>query len=189
MITLIFLISPFSEGKSVVNIRSVHLTNGGIFPSLHRPILFQKLLTYPIIGTILSRFHNFYTYQYVLSQVFGERKLTTAEMHDFWHIARYNDGFRVFGHLLNYMDERRTYEARWVNALKITNIPLQFVYGPADPINQRHEFVPYYRQHIPNPRLDVLNDRVGHYPNIEDPINVIKLIIRFLSQHNFDYRL
>lgn len=173
----------------MVNIRSVHLTNGGIFPSLHHPVLFQRLLTYPIIGTILGRFHNFYVYRYVLNQVFGDRKLTTAEMHDFWHIARFNDGFRVFGHLLNYMAERRTHEERWVNALKLTNTPLQFIYGPADPINQQHEFISYYQQHIPNPHLDVLDSKVGHYPVLEDPNNLLKLIVRFLNQNNFNYGL
>ena len=148
-----------------------------------------QLLTYPIIGTILGRFHNFYTYQYVLNQLFGERKLTIAEMHDLWHVARFNDGFRVFGHLLNYLDERKTYEQRWVNALKATSIPLQFIYGPADPINQRQLFIDYYLQNIPNPRLDVLGDRVGHYPNLEDPIGVVKLMIEFLNQHNYSYKL
>ena len=152
-------------------------------------IFFSQLLTYPIISTLLGRFHNFYTYQFVLNQVFGERKLTIAEMHDFWHIARFNDGFRVFSHLLNYMDERRTYEQRWVNALKTTKVPLQFIYGPADIINQKEDFISYYRSRIPNPNLDILNDKIGHYPALEDPMNVIKLIIKFLNRFNFDYKL
>jgi len=183
------LIARQNEDKSIIDIKSVHLTNGGIFPSLHHPILFQRLLTYPIIGTILSRFHNFYVYRYVLSTVFGDKKLTNAEMHDFWHIARFNDGFRVFGHLLNYMDERKTHETRWVNALKLTNIPIQFIYGPADPINRKSEFIQHFRQQLPNAHLDLLDEKVGHYPNIEDPINVFKLIVKYLNQINFDYKL
>lgn len=110
-------------------------------------------------------------------------------MHDFWHIARFNDGFRVFGHILNYMSERQTHKERWVNALKITNVPLQFIYGPADPINRRNEFIDHYRKNLPHSQLDVLKDNVGHYPNIEDPITVIKLMINFLNQNDYKYKL
>ena len=43
-------------------IKSLCLTNGGIIPSAHRPVLIQKLMLVPVVNTILARALNWHTF-------------------------------------------------------------------------------------------------------------------------------
>lgn len=141
------------------------------------------------MGTILGRFHNYFTFRYHLTHVFGPKTPPTiAEVHDFWAVIRHNDGFRVFSHLLNYLEERKSFESRWVNALQLSTIPIQVIYGPEDPINPKNLFVPYFMQKLPKHRLDVLEEDIGHYPNLEAPEAVVQLLVDFLTQQGYNYK-
>lgn len=135
---------------------------------------------------MLGRFHNYYTFRYHLTRVFGPNtQPTIAELHDLWAVVRHNDGFRVFSHLLNYLEERSSFASRWVDALRQASIPIQMIYGPFDPINPEHRFVPYFKTNLPHHRLDVLDSQIGHYPNMEAPFKAVDLLYDFIVQHDF----
>ncbi|RWS13793.1 mesoderm-specific transcript protein-like protein [Dinothrombium tinctorium] len=176
------LIARQNEGKEKITLKSVSMMNGGIFPGIYRPFLVQKLLRFPIIGTILGKLANYYMFSTNIISVFGEETCpTVAELYDMWAIIRYNDGYRISGEILYYMDERHMNEDRWVGALKETKIKIHFIYGALDPINPE-SFVDFYKKIIPNPIIDVLRN-CGHYPHLELPDIVFNLYQKFIRNH------
>lgn len=86
------------------------------------------------------------------------------------------------------MEERHDNEERWVSSLKSTKIPIQFIYGPADPVNPP-PFDAMYHKLIPNPYLDRLSDSIGHYPHYEAPEEVFRRLDQFLQKMNTTGRL
>jgi pimeloyl-ACP methyl ester carboxylesterase len=176
----------FNEGSTKLNILSVNLLNGGIFPSKHYPVLSQRLLRMPVIGTILAKWSNYYMFRVTLNRVLGpETELTPAELHDAWRLVLHNDGHRVNGEILSYIDQRFQFEARWVGALREFKKPLNLIYGPADPVNPP-PYDQYFREIIPNGSIDVLSDKIGHYPQMEDPENVIAHYFAFLKRNGLN---
>uniref|UniRef100_T1JUT8 AB hydrolase-1 domain-containing protein n=1 Tax=Tetranychus urticae TaxID=32264 RepID=T1JUT8_TETUR len=84
----------------------------------------------------------------------------------------------------SYLDERYEHQDRWVSATKNTKIPLQFIYGPADPVNPA-PFEEMYHKLIPNQYFDKLDDNIGHYPHFEAPEEVVKRLNQFLKKKGF----
>lgn len=169
------LIARFVErsGKGL-QIESVVLLNGGLFPESHRPRFIQKLLAGPL-GRFVSAFLDEKTFRKTFSEVFGPRtKPTDDELAAFWTIIRHNDGHRIYHKLIHFIAERRKNRERWVGALQKARIPLRFVNGPEDPISGRH-MVQRYRELIPNPDVVVL-EGIGHYPLTEAPGAVLKAL-------------
>lgn len=162
-------------------IDSVCLLNGGIFPEKYYPRLSQKVLTLPIIGTIISKLISFPFVKAGLCEVFGPNTQPhSEELHNFWSIMRYQEGYRAWGSILNYIQERKDNEERWVAALQKTTIPVYMIYGPADPVNPP-PFAEHYRNMIPKPRITVLHDHIGHYVQLEAPEELIKNYFNFLD--------
>ncbi|XP_015795461.1 mesoderm-specific transcript protein [Tetranychus urticae] len=179
------LLARIKEDGLQLPIKSVSLMNGGIFPAIHSPLLIQRLLHLPVIGFFLGKLNNKYTFAINLNRVFGSgTSPTMAEFYDFWAIVRQNHGYRVFGEILSYLDERYEHEDRWVSATKNTKIPLQFIYGPADPVNPA-PFEEMYHKLIPNQYFDKLDDNIGHYPHFEAPEEVVKRLNQFLKKKGF----
>jgi pimeloyl-ACP methyl ester carboxylesterase len=58
-----------------------------------------------------------------------------------------------------------------------THIPLRLINGPEDPVSGRHA-AERYQELIPNPDV-VLLDKIGHYPQTEDPQGVLKAYLEF----------
>ncbi|XP_075455474.1 mesoderm-specific transcript homolog protein isoform X3 [Ascaphus truei] len=77
-----------------INIGSLCLSNGGIFPETHHPRLVQKLLKDSgIFSPILTRLMNFYLFTKGISEVFGPyTQPSEAEYWDMWTAVRTNDG-------------------------------------------------------------------------------------------------
>lgn len=118
------------------------------------------------------------------SGVFGSVKPTDHDLNDFWRLIRINDGYRVWGSLLSYIDDRFENEERFVSSIRHSPAPLHFIYGPADPVNPP-PFDQLYRQMVIKPSIDVLPDTVGHYPLLEAPVETVKSYFNFLKQNHF----
>ena len=170
------LLARFQErvqkGRTGVEIRSLCLLNGGLFPEVHRPLLVQKILMSPL-GFIVGRLFNRNKLGKNLKNIFGPNtQPTEAELDDFWTLVGGNGGRYVFHLLIRYMAERVQYRERWVGALQAAKIPLCFINGVADPISGQH-MVDRYRELIPNPQVVELKD-IGHFPLIEAPEAVLQ---------------
>lgn len=180
------LLARAVEGSARQKIQSVCFLNGGLFPEAHRARFVQTLLA-SRFGPLLSKLNNERSFARGLAAVFGPHtKPTRAELRDFWRLFSHADGHRK-GHLLiRYLEERREQRERWVGALVEAGgkgIPLRFVNGALDPVSGAH-MLTRYRAVVPDADYVSL-DRVGHYPQVEDPSGVLKAYFGFLRRHRF----
>ncbi|XP_072640691.1 mesoderm-specific transcript homolog protein isoform X4 [Canis lupus baileyi] len=141
------LLYRFKQNRSGrLTIKSLCLSNGGIFPETHRPLLLQKLLKDGgMLSPILTRLMNFFVFSRGLTPVFGPyTRPSESELWDMWAGIRNNDGNLVIDSLLQYINQRKKFRRRWVGALASVTIPIHFIYGPLDPVNPYPEFLELY---------------------------------------------
>ncbi len=79
--------------------------------------------------------------------------------------------------LITYIPERRVQRERWVTAMQRGDIPLRVIDGAVDPISGVH-MVERYHELIPDPDT-VLLPGIGHYPQTEAPVQVLKHYLAF----------
>ncbi len=149
-----------------VEVMAAAFLNGGMLPTLHRPLLIQRLLAHRFLGPALSKVTSERTFTRGLRRVIA-RPIGDAELHEHW-VALTNRGGRELAHaLLAYIDERRSYALRWEGAIARCDVPLRFVWGPLDPVSGAH-MLAELRLRRPDATVAELAG-VGHYPQIEDP--------------------
>ncbi|WP_321861966.1 alpha/beta hydrolase [Pseudomonas paraveronii] len=151
--------------------------NGGLFPETHRLVLVQKLLLSPL-GWMIGRAFGRNALSDSFSQIFGaQTRPSESALDDFWSLIDCNDGPRILHKLINYIPQRRRLRERWVGALQRGDVPLRVIDGEFDPISGAH-MVERYRQLVPHADT-VLLANIGHYPQIEAPVQVLKHYLEF----------
>lgn len=164
-----------TEGLEIL---SVSLLNGGLFPETHRARPIQKMLISPM-GPLISMLMNERAFKRSMCKVFGaDHQPGEEELKDFWEMVRHNKGRRVIPKLLRYMPERAARRSRWVGALVQTTIPVRLINGPEDPVSGRH-MAERYRELIPKADV-VFLEGVGHYPQVEHPEAVLRAYMDFM---------
>ncbi|XP_022099302.1 mesoderm-specific transcript protein-like isoform X2 [Acanthaster planci] len=172
-----------SNKKPKLEILSACLTNGGILPETHQPRFMQKLMMNPWIAPIGMRVTNRLIFRKAFGEVFGERTQPTSdEFEDHWVLIRWNDGNLITYDLIQYLPQRYANRDKWVGALQETKIPLHLIYGPSDPINPPNTFLKRYKMLIPDSGVTELADHISHYPQLEDPENVLKAYVKFMDR-------
>jgi pimeloyl-ACP methyl ester carboxylesterase len=167
-------------GEKGIEIKSLCLLNGGIFPEMHRPRPIQKALNSPL-GWLVSLLSNERTFRKSFSAVFGTNTQPTEEqLKDFWATMTFKRGHRLMHKLIKYITDRRIHRDRWVNALIATQVPLRLINGPEDPVSGRHA-ADRYKALIPNPDV-VLLEGIGHYPQTEAPEQVLEAYLAFVGE-------
>ncbi|HEV3002563.1 MAG TPA: alpha/beta hydrolase [Solirubrobacteraceae bacterium] len=160
------LLARRDDGDLPVEVSAVAFLNGGMIPSLHRPLTIQKLLAHRLTGPVLTRLTTERTFRAGMRRVIA-RPISDAELHEHW-LALVNRGGRDLGHaLLAYIEERRRYAKRWEQAITRADVPLRFVWGPLDPVSGAH-MLAELRLRRPDAAVAELPG-VGHYPQLEDP--------------------
>lgn len=154
-----------------VELTSVTLLNGGLYPDLHRPQPVQEALADPEQGPRLAAAFNEELLIAGSAPTFGAGYDHTADARDIWQSIARDDGHLVMPALMAYMAERRANEARWVGALEACSVPMAFVWGLQDPVSGGH-VVPRLRERLPQAVIDELAD-VGHWPSLEAPDRVV----------------
>lgn len=166
-----------SNQKSGIEIQSLCLLNGGLFPETHHPLLIQKILMSPI-GSIVGQLFNRKKLGKNFRKIFGPNtQPTEKELDEFWSLISNNGGKKIFHLLIRYMQERRDHRERWVSALQQASIPIRLIDGVFDPISGQH-MADRYKELIPNPDVIELED-IGHFPLIEAPDLVLKYFFEF----------
>lgn len=161
-----------SNQQNGLEIESLCLLNGGLFPETHHPLLIQKVLMSPI-GSIVGQLFNRKKLGKNFKKIFGPNtQPTEKELDDFWILISNNGGKKIFHLLIRYMQERKDYRERWVGAIQKAKIPIRLINGVFDPISGQH-MADRYREIIPNPDVIELKD-IGHFPLIEAPDLVLK---------------
>lgn len=163
-------------------IASVIMTNGGLFPETHHPVLIQKLLLSPLGGLVaaLTSFRKFkQNFDRICYQSIPEEQLRA-----YWELLLRGNGRALLPELIQYMPERIQHRSRWVSALQNFERPLCLIDGVEDPISGRH-MVERFRELLPTVSVYEL-EKVGHYPQLEAPIQLLNGAFDFWSSHAVD---
>jgi pimeloyl-ACP methyl ester carboxylesterase len=155
--------------------------NGGLIPRLHRPTFTQKLLTLPLIGSILSKLFNQKKFAKAFSEVFGPNtKPDEKEISSLWKLITYPGNIKIAHKLLHYIKDRKNNQDRWIGVLTKTEVPLLFINGGSDPVSGRHLIEEIEKMPLKNAKI-VKWDTIGHYPQWENPEECFKEIYAFLK--------
>lgn len=171
------LLARREENRLNFTIESICLLNGALFPETHRPILAQKLLISPL-GFLFARLISDRRFKRGLAGIFGKNtQPSDAELNDFLHVFKFNDGRRIAHKLIRYMSERKKYRTRWVESLQKTKIPFRFINGLADPVSGVH-LVRRFREIMPHTDIVEMIE-IGHFPHFENPAETLKHFFEF----------
>ena len=164
------LLARHYEGR--FQMASCVFLNGGLFPETHRPALVQKLLLSPL-GWMIGRAFGRNALSNSFSQIFGPNtRPSESALDDFWSLINCNEGTRTLHKLIAYIPQRRRMRERWVQAMQRDEVPLRVIDGEVDPISGAH-MVERYCELVPHADT-VLLANIGHYPQIEAPVQVLK---------------
>ena len=169
------LLARHYEGR--FHMASCVFLNGGLFPETHRPALVQKLLLSPL-GWMIGRAFGRNALANSFSQIFGPNtRPSESALDDLWSLIDCHDGTRILHKLIAYIPQRGRMRERWVAAMQREEVPLRVIDGEMDPISGAH-MVARYCELVPHADT-VLLANIGHYPQIEAPVQVLKHYLAF----------
>jgi pimeloyl-ACP methyl ester carboxylesterase len=169
------LLARRAEGTLAVDLQSVHLLNGGLFPELHRPQPMQTALLDPEQGPKIGELITGELFVAGLRPTFAEDYDAAADSDEIWRSMNRDEGQRISHLLIRYMADRERDGARWVAALEQTDVPLAFVWGMLDPVSGAH-MAERIRERLPGAPLLALDD-VAHWPQLEAPPRVLDALL------------
>jgi pimeloyl-ACP methyl ester carboxylesterase len=169
------LLARRAEGALGVEIESLHLLNGGLYPEVHRPQPIQEALLDPEQGPEIANAVNEELFVASLRPTFPDHYDAAADSAAIWRTASRDDGHRLMHRLIRYIADRREHRDRWVGALESTDLPVAFVWGMLDPVSGAH-MAERIRKGSPDARLLALDD-VGHWPQLEAPERVAEALL------------
>lgn len=179
-----YLARIIDDNVDEIEIESICFLNGGIFPSLHRPILAQKLSINPITKPLVIQLFNKKSLARSTQKTWGKRiKLNDDILNKMWLVMTHKNGVAPLVNILRYLNERKQFEHRWINSISDFHsklkIPILLINGLLDPISGKHMADKFESQFI-NATVVKLHD-VGHWPIIEAPQDVVDNYIKFIS--------
>ena len=161
--------------QCAIEILSLCLLNGGLFPETHKALLLQKLLLSPI-GPLVARLATYKKFKNNFAHICAV-PLSENELATLWRLVEFNNGKPILAKLIGYMNERKQFRERWVGALQNSEISVRLIDGLQDPISGAH-MVTRFRELINNPDVIEL-EGVGHYPQLEVPQQVLNEFLDF----------
>ena len=147
---------------------------------LAKPTLGQRVLRGPA-GPLLARASSERFFRQQFGSIFSRaHPLTDEGVADQWSLHTYLDGRRRAHELIAYMDERVRYADRWHGAIRGWPGALSLLCGMQDPV-ARTEVLRGIEQLRPGVPVTELPE-LGHYPQIEDPAQVTRVIAERVGQ-------
>jgi pimeloyl-ACP methyl ester carboxylesterase len=175
------LLARHNQGCDLPALRSVVLLNAGLYPHLHRALPAQKLLASRLFGPLAVRLVTRGLFLRGLRRIFSPDHPPTADQLDqFWQNVCRHNGHRLSHRLLGYIHDRRRSAHRFAAALTVTDIPIGYIWGLADPVSGSAMAGEIRRRH-PDAAITELAD-VGHYPQIEAPDRVTAAALAYLTR-------
>ena len=165
-------------------IKSITWLNGGMFIEAYRPRLMQTLTAKTPVGGLFAKFPSLFLSDRVLrptiNEVFGPDTKPSDEL---WRklseILSYNDGRLVLHKVGRFVNDRAHHRNRWVAAMRSTSVPMRLIDGPCDPNSGRH-MADRYAELVPDADVVLLDETIGHWPQIEDPQGVLRHFLEFV---------
>jgi pimeloyl-ACP methyl ester carboxylesterase len=112
------LLARRAEGTLAVDLVTVFLLNGGLYPDLHRPEPVQIALLDPVQGPQISAAMTAEAMAAALRPTFASPDDHVDASADIWRAAE--RGGVILHKLIAYIPDRRAHERRWVDALETT---------------------------------------------------------------------
>jgi pimeloyl-ACP methyl ester carboxylesterase len=162
------------EGRRTFEITGALLFNGSMLLHLAHLTAGQKLLMSKA-GPVLAQLSSERFFRQQLGAVFSPaHPLSREEAADQWSLMSYNGGRRRGHDLIAYQEERVRYADRWHGAIRDWPGELSLMWAMRDPVAgpEMLRGLQQLRPHVPVSELPAL----GHYPQIEDPAAVAKVI-------------
>lgn len=147
------------------------ITNGSIYMDLVQLSPGQQLLL-SLPDEPLPEGLPFEAFSPGLAATFA-REPAEDELRAHWSFIERNGGDRILPRLIRYVEERRINEGRWTGAIESHPSALSIVWGAKDPIAV--EAMAHRLAERTGAHLQLLED-AGHYPMIENPSAVAKVI-------------
>lgn len=177
------LIVRNNENKNCFTISSSAFVNGSLFIDVYKPRLIQRLLSQSptIIGKLLSRVLTKNMVNKSVKSVFGPNKKPTNEFLNLqWDILNYNNGKEITYLIGRLVFEKYKYLDRWIYAMQNTNILMCYICGPYDPNSGIH-MAKRYQELLPNSKIYLLDENIGHWPQLEDQKHFITAYHSFME--------
>lgn len=178
------LIAREIEGENNFKIMSSAFMNGSLFIDVYKPRLIQKILSKSptIIGKTISKMLTKKLVNNSVKSVFGPYTKPSENFLDKqWEILNYNNGKQITYLIGRLVFKKYNYLNRWVNAMQTTNTPMCYICGPFDPNSGSH-MAKRYEELIPNPKIYLLNQYIGHWPQLEDRDNMLIHFFHFIYE-------
>lgn len=155
------------EGKSAMEIDSIHLFNGSMVLEAASPTPAQRALRSPL-GPLVARLSSERFFRHQFGSVFSAaHPLSSEEAEDQWSLVCHNGG-RTLGHrLVSYMDQRERFAERWHGAIRKWPGDLRLVWGMRDPVATTAVLAALRELRPAVPVVEL--PELAHYPQLEDP--------------------
>jgi pimeloyl-ACP methyl ester carboxylesterase len=174
------------EGGNFLTIQSIAFMNGGLFMDVYRPRLIQRLLsqTPSFIGRFISQKLTKAAVNKSVKSIYG---LNTQPSDDFldeqWAVLNYKNGKSIAYLIGRLVFDKYNYQTRWIAAMQKTAIPMCYICGPYDPNSGLH-MAKRYEELIPNPKVYLLKEDIGHWAFLEDEAGVLTAYSDFMENHS-----
>eukprot|EP01091_Cochliopodium_minus_P017474 TRINITY_DN6861_c0_g1_i2.p1 TRINITY_DN6861_c0_g1~~TRINITY_DN6861_c0_g1_i2.p1 ORF type:complete len:335 (-),score=75.56 TRINITY_DN6861_c0_g1_i2:75-1004(-) len=180
------LLTRFENKETKFKISSICWLNGGFLQN-HNLMLIQKVLLNPYTGPYTYIFNLKSSFFVSMRKTFGSKtQPTEQELEDMFSVISFNHGFKTLHNLNQYHHERKIFHKRWISSIKSTNVKLLHINGPSDPISGKVVALKFKRiiekYNKTNSKMILMDDHIGHWPQLEHPSFVVKEYLKFLSQ-------
>ena len=177
------LIARNAESKNNFKIKSSAFMNGSLFIDVYKPRLIQKLLSKSptVIGKTLSKIMTKTMVNKSVKSVFGPFTQPSDHfLNQQWEILNYKNGKDISYLIGRLVFDKYNYLNRWVNAMQNTTIPMCYICGQYDPNSGIH-MAKRYEELIPNPKVYLMSENIGHWPQLEDQKKVLEIYLKFIK--------
>ena len=174
------LLARWNRGFRPVTLRSITLCNGSVHIELARLRLIQKLLRNQTLGPLVARLSSQRVFNHNMRKLWHDPAvLSQSDLDAMWELLTRDGGKARLPKITQYLRDRVLFWQRWVGALRESQLPLNFLWGDADPITGR-EVAELHHAEAPGSQLTVLDD-VGHYPMLEAPRRFADALLALLA--------
>jgi pimeloyl-ACP methyl ester carboxylesterase len=162
------------------DLSSLTLMSSGVYGDLAKVTASQKVLL-SRLGPAFAGLRIGTVFDMQIKRVFA-RPVSDDIVSAMWELIVYLDGYKRLPQIASYLRERDRFEERWITALRTADdVPIKLLWGTHDPtsiiaIAERLE------AEIPGAELTRLM-RVGHYPHVEAPEEVLVVLGEWLDRH------
>ncbi|GBF42852.1 hydrolase [Leptospira ellinghausenii] len=172
-------------------ILSVAFMNGGLFTDVYKPRMIQRLLsqTPDAIGKYLSKKIKRNSIENSLKKMFGPETGPNSDLlNEYWNILNYNQGKDIAYLIGRLVFDKVKYQKQWIKTLKNTQIPFCYICGPFDPNSGTH-MAERFKKEYPFASVYFLSSKIGHWPQVEAPKEVISALMLFQHELNANNKL